>query len=203
MVKLTNKDYLTMENRQAIFDSYKGAKNKNMRRMFLDYNRYFECISIIDFMEKNLGINIRNLKVLDFGCGVGDYAIGFARCGAVVDFEDIDEDCLAFLTWRLDREKYPYKLIEDPDVVIFGEVLDHLEDPLGKIKEFVEGNTKFIFTSSYPYRSDSPNNEHWRHDHHPEAARLQQPEVRNLLEQNFKSVKVTGSGEARLWYRNI
>lgn len=190
------------EDRQKIWNEYKGVKNGPMERMFLEYDRYFEAGAIEDALE-SMHVNLFRMPILDFGCGVGDYGYYFAvNHSSFIEFVDIDKDALAFANWRLAQKG----LInpdepQDPQLVIFGEVLDHLESPLALIKKYIEKGTRFIFTSSYPYRSDDPNDVHWRHDHHPSLAREQQPEIRKLLEENYN--KLNFGGQRNLWTKKI
>jgi hypothetical protein len=46
------------------------------------------------------------------------------------------------------------------NIAIFGEVLEHLDNPLEVITNFVNNKTKYIFTSSYPFRNDDPNDDY-------------------------------------------
>lgn len=191
-----------MEDRQQIWDKYTGVKNGPMRRMFLDYNRYFEAGAIEDALE-SMHVDFTKLKVLDYGCGVSDYGIYFARLGAKVDILDIDKEALAFATWRFLQEGLHVTAIESidfADLVIFGEVLDHLPDPLNTLA-FYGKHARFIFTSSYPFRSDDANDVHWQHDHHPKTALTQQPACREYLEKHF--TKLNFGGQRNLWTRKI
>ena len=191
------------EDRQKIWNEYKGVKNGPMRRMFLDYNRYFEAGAIEDALEA-MHVNFEGFKVLDFGCGVADYGIYFARLGAFVRLLDIDVDALNFAIHRFKLEHLSFGItdtITGYDLVIFGEVLDHLENPYDAIQQAINGGARFIFTSSYPFRSDDPNDVHWQHDHHPASAREQQAEIRKLLEENYN--KLNFGGQRNLWTRKI
>src|SRR5574340_491556 len=136
------------EDRQKVWDEYKGAKNSSMQRMFLEYNRYFEAEQI----KSRITENFKDLKVLDYGCGVADYALYFGRLGAKVDILDIDEEAVAFAYWRMEQEGITPEVNYEVDLVVFGEVLDHLEHPFEVVKDYVERGAKYIFTSSYPYR---------------------------------------------------
>lgn len=197
------------ENRQQIWDEYSFTKNSSMRRMFLDYNRYYEASCIYNTLNKLIyaGLdNTPNFRVLDFGCGVADYGIYLARHGADVTLHDIDTEAILFAQYRFEREKLkvdinPQSMLKEFDLVIFGEVLDHLVDPLGLISQYVNKKTTFIWTSSYPFRSDDPNDVHWQHDHHPESARLQQPAIRKLLHDNYHQHNF--GGQRNLWTFNI
>ena len=125
------------EDRQKIWNEYKGVKNGPMRRMFLDYNRYFEAGAIEDALE-SMHVDFSKLKVVDYGCGVADYALYFARLGSKVALVDIDHDAQHFALHRLNLEGLSEKTfseVDEADLVIFGEVLDHLENPLTVVKD--------------------------------------------------------------------
>ena len=84
---------LSEARRESYFtDSFKAELshygiNAIILRTMLRYNRYFECEKIIDFFATHK-VDVSTLKVLDFGCGVGDYGITMARHGANVFFCD-------------------------------------------------------------------------------------------------------------------
>jgi len=190
------------EDRQKIWDNYRGITNGSLERMFLYYNRYYEAGLIFDALKRN-DTSMKNFKVLDYGCGVADYGIYFARLGADVTVHDIDHAAVMFAESRFALENLEVKrgISRDKDynLVIFGEVLDHLFSPLQALEEMVDSRISFIFTSSYPYRSDDKNDVHWQHDHHPETARMQQSDCRILLKRNYAREILTGEGS--LWVR--
>ena len=190
----------TYEERQKAFEKYTGPVNRNTKRMMLDYNRYHEAHQIYDRITRN-GEDVTGMNVLDFGCGVADYGIYFGRDNAMVSLIDIDEETLAFAKWRFAEEDIDLYNPEKRkfDLVIFGECLDHLDHPLDTIKKYVDEGTKYIFTSSYPYRSDSPDEGHWQHDHHPKTALEEQPAIRTILEENYD--KVNFGGQKNLWIK--
>lgn len=190
------------EDRQKIWDKYKGIKNGPMKRMFLEYDRYFEA-ELIKNALMSMHVDFKNLRVLDYGCGVADYGIYFARLKSAVCLYDIDDEALEFAKFRFEKEGLNAPVIDgimrNHDLIIFGEVLDHLPDPLGTIKEAVDGGVRFIFTSSYPYRSDDPNDVHWKHDHHPKSAFEQQRACQLLLGKNYR--KLNFGGQRNLWFK--
>lgn len=187
------------EDRQAIWEEYQGEKNEQMRRMFLDYDRYFEVNKIIEALGF-LPNQYEDFSVLDYGCGVADYGLTLAKKGATVALIDSDDPTLAFAKWRFAREDIDLFTPERKfDLVIFGEVLEHLDSPYDVINQYVAEGTKYIFTSSYPFRTDNPDDAYWQHDHHSKKALQQQPAVRELLLNHYKRVML--GGERSLWIK--
>lgn len=204
------------ENRQQIWDEYLadgGLYHKNVLHMFVNYSRYYESDLIILTLRR-LGVEFKKLKILDYGCGVGDYGIEFCRAGAKeVGFYDYPRST-RLVTYRLAREglkngnpisadhidfKKFHETLGDYDLIIFGEVLEHLHNPLSIIKMCNLFKVKYLFTSSYPYRSSNPNDPYWNNHDHDDEARLMMPECRKILETNYKAQRFTG--ELRLWTR--
>lgn len=200
------------EFRQKIWDDYKGDKPSHMAHPWLHYTRYPYADQIIASL-RNLQVDFSHFVVMDYGCGVGDYGFQFGRQGAEVIFFD-NETYINFIKFRLEQDESKFKAhlvpiaqehilyeIPFPDLVIFGEVLEHLVDPLKILTNFIEKQVKYIFTSSYPYRSDDPKNSYWNHrGHAPHSqTREQQPACRQLLETYYQRVKY--NGEASLWIR--
>lgn len=197
------------EDREAIWRLFTGSKPSYMAHPWLKYTRYFEASEIYKTLVQYKE-NISQLKMLDYGAGVGDYAMFFGREGAEVFFYD-NQEHNAFEDFRLSLEpKIKGKTIpciadtdELPTVglVVFGEVLEHLENPLAVIKRFVDSETKYIFTSSYPFRSDNPNDPYWHHRGHThmnDICAMQKP-CRELLSEFYTEVRYDGEG--RLWIR--
>lgn len=196
---------MSFEIRQVVWEEYLGRKNSSMRRMFLDYTRYFEAEAIINHL-KTLGTKFQELRVLDFGCGVADYGISFAREGSDVFLFDIDQDALNFAIHRFEIEGQKVRVNQlknlsgQFELAIFGEVLDHVDEPFKILIDlYYLSQVKYIFTSSYPFRSNDPNEAHWQHDHHPKTALKEQSLCRLFLETKFD--KVNFGGERNLWIR--
>lgn len=199
-----------MEDREQLWKDYTGPKPLYLAHPWLHYNRYHEANLIVNQL-KTWNQDISKLCVLDYGSGVGDYGFTLGREGAEICFYDKPEQ-IEFVAYRLRKEEKKFKvslveandLWEFPptiDMVIFGEVLEHLDNPLKVIKDFVNRKTKYIFTSSYPYRSDDPNDSYWHHRGHTEhkgICEMQKP-CRELLENNYEYIKY--EGQMRLWYR--
>lgn len=186
------------EDRRRIFKEYKGEKDEPVERMMVKYDRYSEANRILDFFRKNYG-GVKRKKILDFGCGVGDYGLLFAREKAIVDFYDY-KPYVDFVQYRARLENLPckYICIGEPihyvnyDLIVFGEVLDHLDDPLEVLKKCIKFKVEFIFTTSYPYIQDSA---HYAKSGHTLNAWRQQTEFRELLETNYVKIAIYGDSQ--------
>jgi 2-polyprenyl-3-methyl-5-hydroxy-6-metoxy-1,4-benzoquinol methylase len=197
------------ENREKIWQDYLaagGSDNKKVSPMWLNYNRYAEAAYILQGLYR-FHEPLSKLKILDFGCGVGDYGTFLLRAGAKqVDFFDFPR-AVNFVGFRLENEGLTnWKVIDadqqqvewDYDLVIFGEVLEHLPDPAETISLAIGNRTRIIFTSSYPYRSEDPEERYWSNGDHSERARQLIPTCKRLLEEHYSFVKF--EGENRLWH---
>ena len=112
--------------------------NPHILRTMLDYTRYPEAEMLLEALA-TVGVGPKELRVLDFGCLVADYGITFARRKARVTIYDYQEPT-DFAKFRFAREHLPVEVLHVPDdypraltnkdLVIFGEVLEHLENPL-------------------------------------------------------------------------
>lgn len=200
------------EDRKQIWDDYiaqGGMHHRIVKHMFTEYQRYHEA----GLIEKALAlqhIDLKNLKILDYGCGVGDYGIYLLRAGAKqADFYDFPRstqlvsyrlETEGLTNWKVidaDKDEHPNFL--DYDLIIFGEVLEHLEDPRMILTMCVGCQVDYVFTSSYPYRSEDPEDPYWSNHDHDDKARLQIPHCKRLLEDNYTYTKF--DGELRLWSR--
>lgn len=195
------------EDRQAIWQSYVeqgGEPHSIVRHMFTNYNRYHEANLIGRwFVENKIKLDF---PILDYGCGVGDYGIQLIRNGATdVSFYDFPR-ATNFVNYRLEEEglkgniidaDHKKVLLEDYQLIIFGEVLEHIDNPYQVLIE--ASQAKYIFTSSYPYRSDDPDDPYWSNHDHGDKARILMPKCRELLENNYTYEKF--DGELRLWIR--
>lgn len=187
----------TLDERKKIWDEYQGVKTPEVRHNFVDYTRYYEA-EHIDGILTTKGVEIEKLKVIDYGCCAGDYAIYFARKGAKSYGYDIDESALNFLDYRLKRENLPENSpLNKYDLVIFGEVLEHVDDPFNLIQSYIYQGAKYMFTSSYPYRNDDPQDSYWQGRGHSKMACEQQPQCRKLLETFYK--KYNFGGQSNVW----
>lgn len=208
------------EDRQKLWEEYTGDKPNHLRHPWLDYDRYRYSNKLVQTF-KDRHEDFGKLVVIDYGCGVGDYGFDFGRNGSKVIFYDNDT-YINFVKFRYEQDPAKFdidllylsdgaqEMLETTgatiafnriDLAIFGEVLEHLEDPLRVISAFVKHETKYIFTSSYPFRNDDPADDYWHHPGHEDhdKPRVQQKAIRELLFQHYERLQY--NGEASLWIR--
>ena len=126
-------------------------------RFMADYTRYSRAVYVWDKLQSALH---QKFRVLDFGCGAGDYGVFFASGGCHATFCDKPN--------RLECPKLRCKLLrlravrflaapddtvcqKHYDLAIFGEVLEHLEKPSIIVLQCVKAKTKYVYTSRYPF----------------------------------------------------
>jgi hypothetical protein len=173
-------------------------------RTMMDYNRYREAGRIHRQLVV-LDEPIKNLSVLDFGCLVSDYGMYFARLGAKVAIYDKRESALKFARFRFAAEKLGVKsfpittaykpMAKGRDLVIFGEVLEHMDNPLEVLQACVAHKVKYIFTSHYPFGDDK----YFALSGHSRIAEAQQPACIKLLDDNYTGWIL--HDRAMLWQR--
>lgn len=185
------------------------------RELFEEYYKTREVDEYTSFIKRTMTLYDRDMEaeavrdcvedvstVLDFGCGVGDYGIIMARDGKDVTFYDY-KGMLDFARYRMEQEglKGSYyevptsygKLLSGMDLVIFGEVLEHLDNPKSLL-EMCLGFDIVVVTSSYPYVSDK----YFELEGHTDGAKEQRLECKLLLEGNYTVEKPNG-GELKVW----
>lgn len=123
-------------------------------RLLIDYDRYAEAHVLIEFLEGK--VNFGKFSVLDYGSGAGDYGVCFGILGSKVTFLDLPE-MIVVPKLRCKLLGIGAQYLEPPcpipsfDLVIFSEVLEHLEDPLAVLTECRDRGVKYLWTTAYPY----------------------------------------------------
>jgi len=116
-------------------------------RLCLAYQKYSLISVYLDFILTSLKKPISSLKVLDYGCGISDIGLLFAKLGANVTIADLDNKKFDFAKWRYEKRKLPFTFIpiKEPsdipilersryDLVIIIEVFEHVRDPFSLLK---------------------------------------------------------------------
>jgi len=188
--------------RTDICENYQGEKDFYIRRMMIDYDRYHEANIVL----KNLKDKMFGLRVLDFGCSIGDYGILLAKNGAKSTFYDF-KMYVDFVKYRCELDKLDCNFISieeglksfDYDLIIFGEVLDHLESPIDTLKQCIEAKVKYLWTTSYPFiPDDETGDERFSKSGHMKGAKEQQKDFRELIMEKYKIID-NPEGGLYLW----
>lgn len=157
-----------------------------------DYNAYQPCYEVYRHLDAI--IDFQNISVLDYGCLVSDYGFFFGMLGSKISICDFKE-YVDFASFRLSRHNIahkvhyaptPYSIVtEDIDMAIFGEVLEHLDDPLELLEACVENSVSLIYTTCYPFGDDA----YFNLTGHSKEAQRQAPDSLALLRRNFHEIK--------------
>lgn len=161
-------------------------------RTMMDYSRYPQAFRIHQKLLE-LRVPAKNFSVLDYGCLVADYGMYFARLGVRVALYDKRTVATDFARFRFAREKlkarvFPFptdfsKMVKGRRLVIFGEVLEHLENPLGILQECVDQAVPFIYSSCYPFGDKH----YFAMPGHSRSAEAQQADCIKLLKPHYAS----------------
>lgn len=154
-------------------------------RTMMDYTRYPEAGRLHQKLNM-LGVDVSALSSVDFGCLVADYAIYFARLGSRVTVYDTRE-ILRFVAYRFKSEHLRARMFARPtdyriffrraDLVMFGEVLEHMHYPINALKACVNASVQYVYTSCYPFGDDA----YFSLPGHRKSAQRQQQACRDLL----------------------
>jgi hypothetical protein len=161
-------------------------------RTMVDYDRYPQAKDILRALAL-LGEDLTTFTVLDFGCLVADYAVFFARQGAGAAIYDGEEE-VKFAQFRFSEAGLPLttytiptpgsELMSGKTLVVFGEVLEHLDNPLVPIRDCIRGAVKYIFTSCYPFGDE----EYFQLSGHLRSAQGLQSDCIRLLIDNYDAI---------------
>ena len=170
-------------------------------RTMMDYTRYMESELVTRALQE-FNVAMKQLSILDFGCSVSDYGIFFARLGADVTAYDYQK-YIDFVRFRFERENLKVhtvtipsdysQLLRGKDLVIFGEVLEHMEHPFTILKTCAGLKTKYIFTSHYPYGTEN----YFNISGHTKSAEAEQTKSLEFLKENYSEVVL--ESKKRLW----
>ena len=176
---------------------------RSILRTMVDYDRYPQARDVHALLLK-AGERVEAMTMLDYGCLVADYALYFARLGASAAVYD-DADGVKFAAFRFAREVLPVEALTIPtsgdllmsgrDLVVFGEVLEHLEDPTIPIRECIDAGVRYVFTSCYPFGDD----EYFALSGHLKSAQDLQATSIRILSNHFDAMP--SSDKSVLWKR--
>ncbi|MGB2864549.1 MAG: class I SAM-dependent methyltransferase [Sedimentisphaerales bacterium] len=151
---------------KELLDKYiRGAERQAVSHM-LRYTRYDKGTILVYYFNQKYRKNDRNqIKVLDYGCGVADYALSFGIYGYQITLSDIEEGVVEFAKWRCKKRNLKYNFIPvnvsniypefgEQDIIVAGEVLEHIRDPLRTVQAFHNAlpSGGHLWVSGYPYK---------------------------------------------------
>lgn len=181
---------------------YELGVDPDIFRTLLDYTRYPDCYNIYRRLKSSL--DFRHLAVLDYGCLVSDYGFFFGMLGSKISICDLKEHA-DFASFRLSRHRIPHTTHYAPipyssvthkiGLAIFGEVLEHLDDPLELLESCVENRVQYLYTTHYPYGDD----DYFNLPGHTKEAQKQAQDSLMLLRSHFHEISVEKN--RRLWVR--
>ena len=129
-----------------LLDNYRSVSLLKIARMMTGYTRFGSAAKLLQHLNSIYPpAQRKNVKVLDYGCGASDYGLAFAQAGYSVTILDIEGGHLDFALWRFEQRKLPVKSIPvradqvypdlgEQNVIIAGEVFEHLRNPLQVLK---------------------------------------------------------------------
>jgi 2-polyprenyl-3-methyl-5-hydroxy-6-metoxy-1,4-benzoquinol methylase len=156
------------------------------RRFMVDYDRVADATIISERFKEPM-------NVLDYGPGAGDYGLILAEKGhrvSICDFEVMRN----LVQFRFANRNIPVQVfnpgdkLPEFDLIIFGEVLDHMEHPLGFVKSL---KYKYIYCSSYPFVVHNVDNR-GLHEAHTQSAYDEAEEFKNYLKSEHEVERIAG-----------
>jgi 2-polyprenyl-3-methyl-5-hydroxy-6-metoxy-1,4-benzoquinol methylase len=131
-------------------------------RLMLSYERYSWITDYLDFIIKDSGKNLSELKVLDYGCGVSDIGLFLSSFGAKVTIADLDNKRFDFVVWRFKKRGFNPETIRITetetyidlpenkfDLIIATNFFEHVRDPLTVLKNFTKSLYKNFYNEHY------------------------------------------------------
>ena len=110
---------------------YSGQENLEAMRSAKNYNKYL--INIIETQIKNIKKN--NVKILDFGSGIGTYADYLKEKGYKVDCLELDEDQIKKLRQKGYKVYDSIGKLPEYDLIYSLNVFEHIENDITVYKE--------------------------------------------------------------------
>lgn len=171
---VTDKDALESlftetENDADLLDCYRRASQLYIARLMVRYHRVDKAKALARAVLP-FG---RRASVVDFGCGSADYSLIFHMLGSDVTLVDIAGGNLDFAEHRFKLRDWPCRAIgvtdDEPhpalpaaDLIIAGEVLEHVRDPVATCRYFADSLNPggLLWISSFPFEPKKPGGDH-------------------------------------------
>ena len=193
-----NKTVLDLSDDKELMNRYvQGAERQAISHM-LRYTRYDKSMELVCYFNQKYRKNERKqVKVLDYGCGVADYALSFGVYGYHITLSDIEGGAVEFAKWRCKKRNLEYDFIPvntsnmypefgQQDIIVAGEVLEHIREPLRTVQAFYNAlpSGGYLWVSAYPYREKRVGG-----DHLMEAFDARE-DVLEYLNNNFSKISI-------------
>ena len=162
-------DELKFKSRQEAANSVADFFRKLNPKTQEEYDKFYETCD--DYIYENVYCNkenscvqrtkkiIRILKgqkakrILEIGVGVGTYSLALENAGFDVTVSESEDLAFKFFKWRIAKRnskiKFLKKKFEKFDAVIFLDVIEHVNDPFGFIKDMAKYSDRMIFTHGF------------------------------------------------------
>ncbi|MFC1792145.1 class I SAM-dependent methyltransferase [Planctomycetota bacterium] len=161
-----NKPLRDLSDDKNLLNKYIGGAERQAVSHMLRYTRYDKSIVLVYYFNQKYRKNDRKqIKVLDYGCGVADYALSFGIYGYQITLSDIEGGVVEFAKWRCKKRTLEYDFIPvnvnnmypefgEQDIIVAGEVLEHIRDPLQTVQAFHSAlpSGGYLWVSAYPYK---------------------------------------------------
>jgi 2-polyprenyl-3-methyl-5-hydroxy-6-metoxy-1,4-benzoquinol methylase len=197
-VQSNNKLVLDLSDDKELLDRYVVGAEKQAVSHMLRYTRYDKSIELVYyFNQKYRKSERKQVKVLDYGCGVADYALSFGVYGYCITLSDIEGGVIEFAKWRFNKRNLKYDVIPvnannmypafgRQDIIVAGEVLEHIRDPLRTVQAFYDAlpSGGYLWVSAYPYK------EKWVGGGHLQEAFDAREDVLEYLNNNFRKIPI-------------
>lgn len=160
----------------GLMQNYRDARFLYTARMQLAYSRFPVASRLAQYFNSRfLPARRSAIRVLDYGCGVGDYGLSLAVFGYPVTLCDIAGGNLEFARWRFDQRGLAHQVIAVSEsslypplgaheVILAGEVLEHVRQPLTVLERCHESLPVggLLWLSGYPEHAREVGGDHLR-----------------------------------------
>lgn len=150
---------------KKLIKKYAGQVERKAVSHMLRYTRLDKSIELVSYFNKIFRKPARKeIKVLDYGCGVADYGMSFAVYGYGITLSDVEGGVIEFSKWRFKKrnlkcssipvtESNMYPDLGEQDIIVAGEVLEHIRDPLRTVQSFHNAlpSEGYLWVSAYPF----------------------------------------------------